>query len=450
MESYGYQLTYKKIFLFWVPLAATWLMMSIEGPFLSAVIARLPDPKYNLAAYGVAFSFALIIEAPIIMMLSASTALVKDRYSFKKLRNFTYTLNGIITGIMILILIPFVFYFITMNLIGLPQPVARLTHYACIILLPWPGAIGYRRFYQGILIRSNLTRWVAYGTVIRLSSMAATALILYFGLELDGALVGAAALSVGVTLEAIASRLMANQSVKRLPESSELIMGKGGELTYGYITRFYYPLALTSIIGLAVHPMITFFIGQSRMAIESLAVFPVINSLVFIFRSMGLSYQEVGIALMGDKNENYEKLRNYAATLGIGASTALAILSFTPLANLWFHNVSGLSLQLTDFSILPTRIMSIMPALTVLLAFQRSVLVNNKKTTPVTIATGTEVLVIISLLLISIELLNPIGIIAAAFAFVIGRLSANSYLFFPYFKILKKARFQDAEIQSSV
>ena len=151
-------LTIRKIFVFWVPLAATWLMMATEGPFLAAVIARLADPKYNLAAYGVAFSFALFIEAPVIMMMSASTALVKDRDSFIKLRNFTYTLNGIITLIMVIFIIPPVFYFITQQIIGLPENIARLTHYACIILLPWPSALGYRRVYQGLLIRSNLTR----------------------------------------------------------------------------------------------------------------------------------------------------------------------------------------------------------------------------------------------------------------------------------------------------
>ncbi len=53
------ELTLKKVFYFWVPLAATWLMMSVEGPFLSAIIARMSNPVYNLAAYGVAFSLAL-------------------------------------------------------------------------------------------------------------------------------------------------------------------------------------------------------------------------------------------------------------------------------------------------------------------------------------------------------------------------------------------------------
>ena len=87
------QITYKKIFLFWIPLAATWLMMSVEGPLLASVIARMADAKFNLAAYGVAYSFALVVEAPIIMIMSAATALVKDRDSYYKLRNFTYFLR---------------------------------------------------------------------------------------------------------------------------------------------------------------------------------------------------------------------------------------------------------------------------------------------------------------------------------------------------------------------
>ena len=63
-----HQLTQKSILAFWIPLAATWLMMSLEGPYLSALIARLAEPKFNLAAYGIAFSLALIIEAPVIMI----------------------------------------------------------------------------------------------------------------------------------------------------------------------------------------------------------------------------------------------------------------------------------------------------------------------------------------------------------------------------------------------
>ncbi len=277
--------TQKSIFLFWLPLAATWLMMSVEGPFLAAVIARLADPRFNLAAHGVAFAFALLIEAPVIMIMSASTALAEDRLSFKRLRNFIYSLNGVVTAAQLLILIPAVFRFIMLDLVAIPEEVADLSYWALWILLPWPGAIGYRRFFQGILIRAGRTRLVAFGTVVRLTTMASTGLVLFFFLRPPGAWVGAASLSMGVMAEALASRLMARGSVRRLLETPEP-EGKGAlaedgapyeELTYGRIISFYYPLALTSMIALAAQPMMTFFMGRAAAPVESLAVFPVVT-----------------------------------------------------------------------------------------------------------------------------------------------------------------------------
>ena len=428
------ELTTSKIFKFWLPLAATWLMMSLEGPFIAAIIARLPDPKFNLAAYGVAFSFALVIEAPVIMIMSASTALVKDNFSFKKLRTFTYIINGVITGLMLILLIPSIFNYITIDLISLPKEVANLTHIACIILLPWPGTIGYRRFYQGIMIRYNHTRRVAYGTVVRLTMMAATALFLYMNFEFDGVIVGAAALSAGVTFEAIASRIM-SLDILRSIKVRELA---GTKISYKEIITFYYPLALTSMLGLGVHPFVTFFIGQSRMAIESLAVLPVINSLVFIFRSTGLSFQEVGIALVGEKGEGFIPLRNFARKLSLLSTGLLLIISLSPLAKLWFHDVSGLSMELTEFALLPLIIISIMPALSVLVSFQRSILVAFNKTSPITPATAIEVIGILIVLYLCITGFNLVGAVAAMIAFIIGRLGAIMYLFTPYIKIAKR------------
>lgn len=427
-------LTTSKIFKFWLPLAATWLMMSMEGPFIAAIIARLPEPKFNLAAYGVAFSFALVIEAPVIMIMSASTALVKDTFSFKKLRNFTYIINGVITGLMLIFLIPSVFDYVAIDLISLPKEVADLTYIACIILLPWPGTIGYRRFYQGIMIRYNQTRKVAYGTIVRLTMMAATALFLYLNYEFDGVVVGAAALSAGVTFEAIASKLMSLDILRQIKERDET----SSKISYQEIFTFYYPLALTSMLGLGVHPFVTFFIGQSRMSIESLAVLPVINSLVFIFRSAGLSFQEVGIALVGDKGEGFLPLRNFARKLSLTSTGLLLIISLTPLATFWFHNVSGLSMELTEFALLPLIIISIMPALSVLISFQRSILVAFKNTSPITPATAIEVLGILLVLYILIGGFDFTGAVAAMTAFIIGRVGAIMYLFPPYFSISKR------------
>lgn len=421
-------LTRKKIAAFWLPLYSTWLMMSVEGPFIAALIARLTDAKFNLAAYGVAFSLGMIFESPIIMMLSASNVLVKDRASFLKLRRFNNSLNVLITLAMVLVVVPPVFFWLTRSLIGLPWSVARLTHLATILLIPWPAAIGYRRFYQGILIGNNLPRRVAYGTLVRLSSMAATALLLYLFSELPGACVGAAALSAGVVMEAVASRFMAKGVVKRL--LGETIESGSGKtvLSYRSIAGFYFPLAMTSVLALAIYPLISFFMGQSRLPIESLAVLPVLNALTFIFRSAGLSFQEAAITLLGQGENSYRKLRSFAMLLGIAASFVLGLISFTPAAFLWFHHVSGLTLELTRLALWPIRIMSILPALEVLLALQRSLLVKAKNTRPVTIATAIEVTVIAGVLLLAISWGHMVGVMAAALAAVCGRLCANFYL----------------------
>jgi hypothetical protein len=415
-------------------------MMAFEGPFLAAIIARLPNPLYNLAAHGVAVAFAILVEAPVIMIMTASTALVTDAASFRKLRNYTYALNALITAVMLVVLIPSVFRGFFQGLIGLPNDVARLTYGALALLLPWPGAIGYRRFFQGLLIKAGLTRLVAYGTVVRLGVMTTTAIVLFGVFSVEGAYVGAAALSAGVCFEAVASRLMVRRTVRDLLETNGGDTSPAEPLDYRRITHFYYPLALTSIIGLAVHPMLTFFMGRARFPVESLAVFPVVHALSFVFRALGLSYQEVVIALMGKDFEHYDELRRFAMALGIATSGAMALIAFTPLADVWFQTISGLSPELASFAIIPARILAPFPALSVLLSFQRGLLVQGRYTGPITGATIIEAAGIAVAFVAFSNGLHLVGVTAAMIAFVIGRGASNAYLVPASLRVLRAAK----------
>ena len=155
--------------------------------------------------------------------------------------------------------------------------------------------------------------------------MTATSVILFVFSEVPGTLVGAAALGLAVSLEAIASRFMAVGVVRTIRATA--VDSEGEPLTYGRITRFYTPLALTSIISLAVHPMVTFFMGHARFALESLAVLPVVNSLSFIFRAVGLSYQEVAIALLDERSSDQESVGRFAAWLAAGSTVVMGLVA---------------------------------------------------------------------------------------------------------------------------
>jgi len=89
------------------------------------------------------------------------------------------------------------------------------------------------------------------------------------------------------------------------------------------------------------------------------------------------------------------------------------------------------------FARLPVRILILLPALSVLLSFQRSVLVTHKKTRPVTWGTVVEVGLISLTLWVFVGPLALVGAVAAALALLIGRLGCNLYLLHPVLSALR-------------
>ncbi len=428
------------ILRFWLPLAATWLMMALEGPFLAALIARLPDPAPNLAAFGVAFAFAALIEAPVIMLMSASTALADSAHNFRRLRDFSYLLDVSMTLVMVLFVLPPVFDLLVFHVMGMPGPVVDRVHGALLLLLPWPGAIGYRRFHQGLLIRDRLTRRVTYGTVVRLTTVTTTGLLLARFSGLPGASVGTAALSAAVCAEAVFTRIMVRGSVRRLLAGEGDLTTGDFPLSFGRIANFYYPLALTSVISLAAHPIVAFFMGKARDPVASLAVLPVINAFTFLFRSLGLSYQEVMVALPGRRGEHTRELIRFALWLGLAATAAYVAVVMTPLVGFWFEGLSGLSPALAAFARPPARVLAVLPALAVLLSTQRGLLVHARRTGPITQATLIELGGIVAVLLVGIGRFELSGATLAAVAFLIGRVGGNLYLSPPFLQVWARSR----------
>ena len=89
--SKAYPVTLYQIFRLWLPLAGSWLLMGIESPMLSAFVARMATPEITLASWGsLVYPISLAIEGPIIMLLTASTALSENRKAYNKL--FKYCL----------------------------------------------------------------------------------------------------------------------------------------------------------------------------------------------------------------------------------------------------------------------------------------------------------------------------------------------------------------------
>jgi len=230
---------------------------------------------------------------------------------------------------------------------------------------------------------------------------------------------------------------MALGAVREIQSVDHVETGEG--VSYRGIVRFYYPLALTSVIGLAAQPMTTFFVGHARFALESLAVLPVVHSVSFLFRAIGLSYQEVAITLLARGRHAFAPLARFALVLAVTASLGQSVLVFTPLADLWLNDVAGLREELAVFARLPLRILAVVPALSVIQALQRAMLVQARETPSVTWGTLVEVVGILGGLLLTVVGLDLIGATAAAVSFLGGRLAGNLYLIPPCLRLVRRA-----------
>ena len=425
-EGDGTALALSTIFRFWFPLAATWLMMAVEGPFVAALVARLPQPTFNLAAFGVALALAFVAEAPIIMLLAATTALARDRESFRRLRRFSLLMNGGVTAAMAVIALPPVFEVLSSRVLALPPEVASRAQLAVAVFLPWPAAIGFRRFQQGILIGAGRTRLVAYGTVVRLSTMAATGLVLFLHGGLDGAVVGAGALSAGVVVEAAASWAWARTDRRRL---SSLPPASSADVpTLADIQRFYWPLAVTPLMNMASLPLVTFFVGRGHLPVESLAVLPVVNSFGFLFRCPATAFQEVVIALGRGGAAAVRSLRRFAMLLGGLATIAMAAVVLTPAAGLWFAGVTGLESELVPLARRAAVLLIPTPAAATVLVWMHARLVMLRTTRLITLGTLVELTILAATLFAGIGLGRVPAAIVATSAILAGRSSGALFL----------------------
>src|SRR3990172_2857392 len=171
-------LNQRRILFFWLPLAASWLLMSTEIPYVSAAMARLSEAERMLAAFGIVTGLSITIESPVIMLLATSTALARSPQNYRLLRRFT--LHLILGTTLLHILFGFtpLFDLVVRTMMGVPESIVEPVRLGMRLMILWSAAIAWRRFKQGILIRHAQTKAVGQGTAVRLFASAGTATLL--------------------------------------------------------------------------------------------------------------------------------------------------------------------------------------------------------------------------------------------------------------------------------
>jgi progressive ankylosis protein len=393
-------LSQKRIFIYWIPLAISWIMMGSEMPFIFSILARLSESQIMIAAFGIVGPLSIIIESPVISLLSTTTTLARSKQSYLMLRKFvihlmwlTFIIHGAIAFTPLLDIL-------LSNIMKVPTEFHPYIATGMKIMILWSPLIGWRRFLQGLMIRFDQTKYIGYGTIIRLISSGGTAAYLGLVIKLPGIQVATYALEVGVLIELIFTHIMTRPLVKeKFGENSTL---KSDHLSYKELVKFHMPLAASTFIFLLTMPAISTALGKSADPELYLAAWPVLMGLFFLVRTPTQALPEVIIALF-DKQKNNE-LKNFSLKVGIVLSTIVTLMAFTPLGKFYFEELINIQPHLSVL-ILPVLKFGIpIPLIMAVLNYQRGKFTSLKKTSFITFGLSIELFTLIAILMIGLSL----------------------------------------------
>ncbi len=417
-------LTQRRITQTWWPLAAGWFLMTVEIPFLNAVIARNLEPQIHLAAWGLVFAVALMLASPIMMLLSASTALSRDWPSYGKLNRYSWTLSLGLTALHILLAFTPLFDIVVVGVLAPPPEVVEPARLGLAIMLPYIISLAYRRFNYGVLIRFNRSRAVTLGAFFRLIVDATTFAVLHFAGVHNGIVLATSIISMGVIAEAAYSGIRVHAVLPELRAAPHANV----PVTLTGFTRFYVPLVMTSLLMILVQPIGA--AGLSRMAnpLQSLAVWPVVYSLLNLWTSAGTAFTEAVVVLL-EQPRAVTALHNFTIRMGSLMVGLLLVMNATPLAKLWFEYVAALPPELSPTANWALWVALLMPGLAFLQSWYTGTLVNGRHTRAITEAVLIALLVNSGVLITGVMWGKAPGVYVGVVGLVGGNVARTIWLY---------------------
>jgi hypothetical protein len=402
----------KKMISLWkqfIPLSLSDVTMFFGDPIMNTTLAHLPDARLNLAAVGIAKSQAIFFESPIIMLLHASNALAISKKSREALWKFMVISIIALSGLLFILTIPPVFELIGFNFLGISKSLLEKSRVILLILVLWPAAIGWRRYYQGILIRHEHNKIVGMASIGRLVFTIA-ALILGYWMKLSGHILAGLTLVGGVIFEA----LVVTMAAKRLnlffhykllgsaaENSKEEDIGRNDRSEVSQLPknlrevwRFYWPLANSMLVVWGGRALLVGILARAVDSSIALAAWPVGWSLIILVANATRMVQQIIIRNKDQISKSF--LLGFTLSVGLTFSLILFALGFSD------YGIAIVDTFVGDDPIMKKNVLSaitmtgVLPILVALQNACQGFLISEGRTSRINIATWIGTIVLLS------------------------------------------------------
>ncbi|MFN3728086.1 MAG: hypothetical protein ACK4XJ_00020 [Fimbriimonadaceae bacterium] len=406
--------------LYW-PLALSWLLMAVEAPFAIAVISRMPDAEVNTAAMLLVMSLALWIESPVIDLLSTGTTLVRNSAAFRVLSKFTVLIIVLVTVVHAAVALTPIYDWLTRSVIRAPQDVVEAGRWAMVVMIPWSGFIGWRRFLQGVLIRAGHTRQIGVGTGVRVVSLALSAWALMTWSPLTGVTVATAAVVASVIFESLFIYLVGRRVMRALPspEPGALVP------TLGSAARFHWPLTAATMVMMMGTPLISATLARTSSPVLAMAAWQVAFGVVFLHRAITFALPEVVIAL--SERAAAATLRSFCFAVGGLSSIVMLVAAGLRLDEWLFTTVLKTDPEIARVAHVAYWTAFMLPILNALMSYVRGMLTAHRKTGSRLVAISVGLGTLFGMLSLGLALKWP-GVVIGTVATTVGAMAELAVL----------------------
>jgi len=190
---------------------------------------------------------------------------------------------------------------------------------------------------------------------------------------------------------------------------------------------FYIPLALTPLLTLLNQPLGSAAMSRMPLAFSSLAAWAPVHGFIFLPRSLGFAFNEVVLALLGRPGAA-RALRRFGLLIAAGTVSLMLLAALTPVAGLWFHDLQGLSPELSDLAAGGLLFAVLLPGFQALQSWYQGVLVHFRRTREVTESVGVYLVVCSIALSLGVHFGPGPGIHYTLLAFTLGACAQTLWL----------------------
>ena len=219
---------------------------AILAPAVNAILARGDNPEEAIGGYAVAVAIMLLVSLPQMRIQQMTLVFLEDRVSLNYLKRFTAATAIVVGGIAAIVALTPISDLILVQLFSLQGNLANEAQAALVALLPLPALAVGRPHLYGCAIRLGHTSHVWAGSALGLGTVVLTAPILQASNFIEGAAVGASAITIAALAEVILLTWLTGPALRQ-----ELPVSQTTQTPIGYtvLVRFFMPLLFAGLLA---------------------------------------------------------------------------------------------------------------------------------------------------------------------------------------------------------